>query len=51
MTPEIAEQLRRFNEQRKEEFGRAPTNDRPLPIPPTGRGGDVLPPEMNQHAA
>ena len=40
---EIREELRRFNDQRKDMFGRAPTPEKPLPLDPTGRGGDVWP--------
>lgn len=42
---DIAEQLRQFNEARMQEFGRGPRPDERLDIPPTGVGGDVLPPE------
>lgn len=42
---DIAEQLRRFNEARLQEFGRGPHPDNRLDIPPTGIGGDVLQPE------
>ena len=44
MTPEeIRTELLRFNEQRKNDYGRAPTSDNPLRLAPTGRGGDVWP--------
>lgn len=46
----IADELRRFNQWRMETFGRAPTPDKPLPLPPTNAGGDVPVPET-QHAA
>jgi len=42
---DIAEQLRRFNEERFREFGRGPRPDERLDIPPTGIGGDVKAPE------
>ncbi len=45
----LAEQLKAFNDSRKDEFGAAPTPDKPLPLPPTGAGGDVAPPEQEQH--
>lgn len=37
----VAEQLRLFNEHRFRQFGRAPLPDDPLPMAPTGVGGDV----------
>lgn len=39
----IAEQLRAFNEQRQAQYGRAPLPDERLPIPYTGKGGDIDP--------
>ena len=41
----LREELRRFNDQRRDMFGHAPTPEKPLPLDPTGRGGDVWPGE------
>lgn len=43
----IADQLARFNRDRERQFGRAPTSEKPLPMMPTGRGGDILRPDQN----
>jgi len=40
-TDALREEIARFNEQRKNDYGRAPTSGAPLPLAPTGRGGDV----------
>lgn len=40
-TEETLRQIQAFNEARKREFGRAPTPEEPLPLPPTYIGGDV----------
>jgi hypothetical protein len=38
----IADELRRFNDMRREMLqGIPPTNDEPMPLAPTGVGGDV----------
>lgn len=47
--PDVASQLRAFNEWRRETFGRAPTPNEPLPLTPTGCGGDVKPPESHDN--
>lgn len=39
----IADQLKRFNEDRLKEFGAAPLPDKRLPMAFTGVGGDIAP--------
>lgn len=42
----IADELRRFNDARREMLGGIPpTNDEPMPLEPTGVGGDVGAPD------
>lgn len=48
---QLADELRRFNTERKQQFGVAPLPDKPLPLPPTGVGGDVFPPNEDDHGA
>ena len=39
---DLADELRHFNEVRREFLGgKPPTNDEPMPLEPTGVGGDV----------
>lgn len=42
---DIRDELKRFNEWRRDTFKRWPTPDDPLPMAPTERGGDTSPPE------
>lgn len=39
----LSEELRAFNDERKARYGGAPRPDKPLPLPATGKGGDVMP--------
>ncbi len=39
----LADELRKFNEHRYNTFKRAPQPNAPLPLEPTGIGGDVKP--------
>jgi hypothetical protein len=38
--PNFCEELKRFNEARREQFGRAPTPDDPLPIKDSNKAQD-----------
>lgn len=41
----LADQLRQFNDERRKMYGRGPHPDNRLPIPRSGVGADIDPPE------